>query len=175
MGEDLIHGVDEFRMVDEHLPMICGRHRNWTVSLHTPDNLDELGYVVFSPKQRLIAHDQASNVGATPSELECGRDLTLVSGVVLVDPDAKRHLEPELSRNFRDAFQTLGRSVRTHRPRVSGYHRKVGADLCLGYPQATRRFLGKPVVGNARQPAVDRSRSGIRIFQRPEAKMYHAT
>jgi hypothetical protein len=25
MGEDLVHGVDEFRMVEEGLPAICGR------------------------------------------------------------------------------------------------------------------------------------------------------
>ena len=169
MGEDLVHGVDEFRMVDEGLPMIRGRHRNWTVSLHTPDNLDELGRGVFMPEQGLIAHDQPSDVGVAPGELERGRDLTLVSGVVLVDPDAKRDLEPELSRDLRDTFQTLGRSVRTHRPCVSGDHREVGADLRFGYPQSIRRRFGKPVVGDARQLAFDRSAVVFGFFsaQRP--------
>ena len=49
MGEDLVHGVDEFRMVEEGLPVICGRHRNRTVSLHAPDNFDEFGRGVLVP------------------------------------------------------------------------------------------------------------------------------
>ena len=111
MGEDLVHGVDEFRMVDEGLPVIRGRHRNRTVSLHTPNNLDQLGCGVFVPEHGLIAHDQTSDIGIAPGELERGRDLTLVSGVVLIDPDAKRDVKPELSRNLGNAFQTLGRSI----------------------------------------------------------------
>ena len=49
MGEDLVDGVDEFRMVEEGLPVICGRHRNRTVSLHTPDNFDKFGRGVLVP------------------------------------------------------------------------------------------------------------------------------
>ena len=97
MGEHLVHGVDQLRMVDEGLPVIRGRHRNRTVPLHAPDNVGQLGRGMLVPQERFITDNQAGDVAITPGEIERGRNLALVSRLVLVEPDAERDLEPELA------------------------------------------------------------------------------
>ena len=81
-----------------------------------------------------------------PCQIEGGCNLTLVSSVVLVEPDAKCDREPELRRDLWNALQTLSRSVRTHGLCVCGDLGEVGADLRFGYSQTVRRWFGKPVV-----------------------------
>jgi len=43
MGEDLVHGVNELRMVEECPPVVGGRYRHRTVSLYAADDFGKLG------------------------------------------------------------------------------------------------------------------------------------
>ena len=152
VGEDFVHGVDEFRMIDEGLPVIRGRHGNRAVALHAPNDFDELGRGVLVPQIGFIAHHQPGDVMVAPGEIEGGGNLALVSCRVLVEPDAERDRETELGRDLRNALQALRRCIGAHRPGVFGNLRKVGANLRFRYPQAVGRRFGEPVVGTGLRP-----------------------
>ena len=146
MGKDLVHGVDEFRMVDEGLPVICGRHRNRTVALHAPDNSGEIGGGALVPVDGFIPDDQAGDVRVAPGEIEGGGNLALISSIVLVDPDAKRDREAELGSDFRYTLQALCRGIGAHRLCLLCDRREICADLRFRYSRTVRRWFGKPVV-----------------------------
>ena len=88
MGEDLVHSVNELRIVEKCSPVVGGRHGHRTVPLHAADDFGKFGRGVLMPEDRLIAYDQPGDVGVAPRQVEGGLDLTLVSNLVLVDPDA---------------------------------------------------------------------------------------
>jgi hypothetical protein len=46
------------------------------------------------PEDRLVAQDEPGDIGVTPRQVEGGLYLALVSGFVLVDPDAQRDRQP---------------------------------------------------------------------------------
>ena len=167
MGEDFVRGVDQLRMIDEGLPVVRGPHRNRAFSFHTLDDFGEFGCGVLMPQIGLIADHQPDDVRVAPRQIESGRNLALVPGLVLVEPDAERDGKPEFGCDLRDMLQALRRGVGAHRPCVGGNRGEVGADLRLGYPQSVGRRFGKPVVRDARQLLLDRRRGGIRILQRP--------
>ena len=90
MGEDLVYSVNKLRMVNECLPVVGGRDRHRTVSLDAADDLGNFGRGVFVPEDRFIAHDQPGDIGVAPRQVESDLDLSLVSVLVFVDPDAQR-------------------------------------------------------------------------------------
>ena len=172
MGEHFVDGVDEFRMIDEGLPVIGGCDRNRTFALHTLNDFDKFGRGMLMPQIGFIAHHQTGDVVVAPRQIERGCNLALVSSLILIDPDAERNGEPKLAGDLRNHFQALRRSIGAHRLGVRGNRGEVAADLRLGYFQAVRSSFGKPVVGDAWQLAFDRGCGGIGVFQRPERKMH---
>ncbi|MGC1560453.1 MAG: hypothetical protein WA820_11465, partial [Bradyrhizobium sp.] len=72
MGEDLVHGVNELRMVEECPPVVGGRYRHRTVSLYAADDFGKLGGGVFMPEERLIAHNEPGDIGVAPRQVESG-------------------------------------------------------------------------------------------------------
>jgi len=86
---------------------------------------------MFVPEERLIAHDQPGDIRVAPRQIEGGRDLTLVSGFVLVDPDAERNCQPEFCCDLRNTLQTSGRSVGAYRLCQFGNRGEIGADQRL--------------------------------------------
>ena len=171
MGEDLIHRVNKLRMVKKCLPVVGGRHRHRTVSLDAADDLGKFGRGVFMPEDCFIAHDQPGDVGVVPREVERGLDLALVSGFVLIDPDAQRDRQPEFSRDLWNAFQTLRRGVGAYRLCLFGNRGEIGADPRFGHCQIPGRSFGKSVVRDARQLRFNRCRNRARLCQTPDRQM----
>src|SRR6185437_4762965 len=90
VSEDVVHGVNEFWMVNKCLPVVGGCHRHRTLSLDAADNFSQFGRSVFMPEDCFIAHDQPGDVGVAPRQVKGGLDLALVSRLILIDPDAQR-------------------------------------------------------------------------------------
>jgi hypothetical protein len=101
---DKIDRRHQFRMLEPDVPDLARAHRHGNRALDALDLLDEFGDGLVGTVDRLVADDDAVDAAEAARQIDDGAQLALVAVLELVDPGAKRNLEPEFARHFRHEF-----------------------------------------------------------------------
>ena len=138
------------RMVDPDRPDFAGRDRYRAQPLHALTSLISSSMSLtrtsalracplptrnvapcrqVATQRGLVADHDRVDVAVAARERDGGLDFPLVAGLVLVDPDAERDLEPELGGNRRHQLDAAGRAVGADGVGVGAEKLQVGADL----------------------------------------------
>ncbi len=199
MGGDEVDRRGQLRMVDPDRPDFAGRDRYRAHPLHALHDLDQLGDALFDlqlfevlsrpfrfrPQRRLVAGEVATqrglvadhdrvDVAVAARERDGGLDFPFVAGLVLVDPDAERHLEPELGGNCRHELDAAGRAIGADGVGIGAENLQVGANLLRRRTVAVIRMLRSPVrrIGNAGKRRIDIGDRLLPLEQSPQAGMH---
>jgi hypothetical protein len=156
---------------DPDVPNLAGRDRNRRFLLHALNQLDHLVRGLFTAEDRFVADHQAVHVAMAPSGLDRVADLTLVAGLVLVDPRADGRLQAKFVGDPGNEVEAVGRRIGADRLGIGRHHLHVGADLL---DRRTLAFVG--VVGplerrerHAGQRAIHVRRGGTIFGDGPDA------
>ena len=157
MGGNEIDRGGELGMIDPDRPDFAGGDRHGALALHPLQKLDEIGDGLVGTVDGLVADHDCIDVAVAPRQRNSCRNFPLVAGFVLVDPDAERHLEPELGCDRRDELAAAGRAIGADRLGVGAEDFQISANLLFGGTIAVVRMLGPRVgrVGDAGQRRID--------------------
>src|SRR5215471_20663964 len=98
-------------MLDPDGPDFARCDRHWTLPFHSLDKPDEVVDRLFRAQRSFVAHHDGVDVAVAAGERNGSLDFPLVAGLVLVDPDAERDLEPELGGNRGHQLAAAGRAI----------------------------------------------------------------
>ena len=124
-----------------HVEGFASRHRYRALAFDPPNDPDQVINRLVRAQHRLVADHDRIDIAVAASERERGLDFPLVAVFILVDPDAKRDLEPELRGNCRYEFNSTSRAIGTNGVGVRAEDLEVGADLLRRRAIAVVRML----------------------------------